>query len=59
MSDKTKKWIRAAGIRASKTMAQTAVIVAAAGSMATAVCAMVLDARIPAALIHFLSLIHI
>ena len=37
MSDKTKKWIRAAGIRASKTMAQTAVAMLPAAATITAV----------------------
>lgn len=37
MSDETKKWIRAAGIRASKTMAQTAVAMLPAAATITAV----------------------
>lgn len=35
MSDKTKKWIKAAGIRAVKTMAQTAVSLITVGNLIT------------------------
>ena len=37
MSDKTKRWIKAAGIRAAKTMAQTAVAMLPAAATITAV----------------------
>ena len=37
MNDKTKKWIKAAGIRAAKTMAQTAVAMLPAAATITAV----------------------
>ena len=37
MSDKTKKWINAAGVRAAKTMAQTAVAMLPAAATITAV----------------------
>ena len=37
MSDKTKKWIKAAGVRAAKTMAQTAVAMLPAAATITAV----------------------
>ena len=37
MSEKTKKWVRAAGIRAGKTMAQTAVALLPAAAAITAV----------------------
>ena len=37
MSDKTKKWIKAAGVRAAKTMAQTAVAMLPAAVTITAV----------------------
>lgn len=35
MSDKTKKWIKAAGVRAVKTMAQTAVSLITVGNLIT------------------------
>ena len=35
MSDKTKKWIKAAGVRAVKTMAQTAVSLIIVGNLIT------------------------
>ena len=35
MSDKTKKWIKAAGVRAVKTMAQTAVPLITVGNLIT------------------------
>ena len=35
MSDKTKKWIKAAGVRAVKTMAQTAVSLITVGKLIT------------------------
>ena len=35
MSDKTKKWIKAAGVRAVKTMAQTAVSLNTVGNLIT------------------------
>lgn len=37
MSEKTKKWLKAAGIRAAKTMAQTAVALLPAAATITAV----------------------
>ncbi|WP_276855454.1 holin [Enterocloster lavalensis] len=37
MSDKTKKWIKAAGVRAAKTMAQTAVAMLPVAATITAV----------------------
>lgn len=37
MSDKTRRWIKAAGIRATKTMAQTAVAMLPAAATITAV----------------------
>ena len=37
MSDKTKRWIKAAGMRAAKTMAQTAVAMLPAAATITAV----------------------
>lgn len=37
MSDKTKRWIKAAGVRATKTMAQTAVAMLPAAATITAV----------------------
>ena len=35
MSDKTKKWVKAAGVRAAKTMAQTAVSLITVGNAVT------------------------
>ena len=35
MSDKTKKWIKAAGVRAVKTMAQTSVSLITVGNLIT------------------------
>ena len=58
----TKKWLKAAGIRAVKTMAQTAVAVIGTGAVLSAVdWKMVLSASIVAGIVSILtlSLIHI
>ena len=56
----TKKWLKAAGIRAVKTMAQTAVAVIGTGAVLSAVdWKMVLSASVVAGIVSILSLIHI